>query len=208
MRKAVIFDIDGTLWDAKKTIRESWNEVLSERGYKLLTDEDIESILGKSLPEIGDIFFSYLGEEIKNFLTDECYRVQCINLKTRGGTLYPDEVTTLKKLHEDYLLMILTNAGKGYIESYLNTSHTEDLFIDYICYGDTLKNKTENLRILIERNNIDKAVYIGDTRDDQVYSANANVPFIFASYGFGKAIDPEYSISTFSEIPQVVKKIL
>lgn len=104
--------------------------------------------------------------------------------------------------------MILTNARKGYVESYIATSHTEGVFTDHICHGDTNLNKTENLKILIERNNIDKAVYIGDTRDDQVYAANANVPFIFASYGFGEAIDPEYTVSTFAEIPDMVKKVL
>lgn len=208
MRKAVIFDIDGTLWDAKNAIKDSWNSVLAKYGYKLLSMEEIESILGKSLPEIGDIFFSYLGEEKKIRLTEECYNTQMEYLKVKGGDLYPEEIETINKLRDDYLLMILTNAEKGYVESYIATSHTEGVFADHICHGDTNLNKTENLKILIERNNIDKAVYIGDTRDDQVYAANANVPFIFASYGFGEAIDPEYTVSTFAEIPDMVKKVL
>ncbi len=208
MRKAIIFDVDGTLWNATKTIREAWNVAIAARGYRLLTDADITSILGKSMPEIGEMLFSYLGEDKMLQMLDECVEQEDKYLKIYGGELYPQEIDTLKKLHDDYLLMILTNAQKGYAETYIQFSKTEDLFTDHICFGDTLLTKTENLKILIERNNIDKAVYIGDTRDDQLYSANAGVPFIFASYGFGQAIDPEYTITEFNQIPDIVKEIL
>ena len=55
---------------------------------------------------------------------------------------------------------------------------------------------------------IDKAVYIGDTIGDQIAAKDAEIPFVFASYGFGTTENPEYTISSFDELPKVAEKIL
>lgn len=60
----------------------------------------------------------------------------------------------------------------------------------------------------MERNSIDKAVYLGDTIGDQIAAKDAEIPFVFASYGFGTTENPEYTISSFNELPKVAEKIL
>ena len=47
-------------------------------------------------------------------------------------------------------------------------------------------NKDKNIEIVLKRNNISEAVYVGDTKKDYE-SANKNkILFIWAEYGFGK----------------------
>lgn len=62
--------------------------------------------------------------------------------------------------------------------------------------------------MIIKKNKIDKAIYIGDTTVDLEASNLSGIPFVWAKYGFGVNIDVYYTINSFSEIADVVKKIL
>ena len=45
--------------------------------------------------------------------------------------------------------------------------------------------KGENIRLIMERNQIKDAVYVGDTAGDAQACRLAGVPMIYAAYGFG-----------------------
>ncbi|MGN0115446.1 MAG: HAD family hydrolase, partial [Acutalibacteraceae bacterium] len=68
--------------------------------------------------------------------------------------------------------------------------------------------KAENIRLVMLRNCIDKAIYVGDAQGDYDSSKVAKIPFVYASYGFGKVADYEYSIASFDKLPEIVGKIL
>jgi phosphoglycolate phosphatase-like HAD superfamily hydrolase len=56
MRKAVIFDLDGTLWDATGCAPAIWNRIFDkhdEVNFKM-TKELAASLMGKTMEEIGD----------------------------------------------------------------------------------------------------------------------------------------------------------
>ncbi len=74
--------------------------------------------------------------------------------------------------------------------------------------GRTNQTKGENIKLVMGRNGIDKAVYLGDTIGDQLAAKDAEIPFVFASYGFGTTENSEYTISSFDELPKVAEKIL
>ncbi len=44
----------------------------------------------------------------------------------------------------------------------------------------------ENIKLLMERNKIQNAIYVGDTIGDYKATVSANVPFVYAKYGFGE----------------------
>ena len=67
-------------------------------------------------------------------------------------------------------------------------------------YGRTQLVKGENIRLIMKRNQIQKAVYIGDTKKDQEACVLANVPFIYASYGFGEVDHYDAKIDRFDEL--------
>jgi hypothetical protein len=73
--------------------------------------------------------------------------------------------------------------------------------------GRTNQTKGENIKLVMERNGIDKAVYLGDTIGDQLAAKDAEIPFVFASYGFGTTENPEYTISSFDELLKVAEKM-
>ena len=106
---------------------------------------------------------------------------------------YPDVREVIKQLAKTYDLYIVSNCQCGYIEQFLRKTQLEAYIKDIECFGNTGKNKGENIRLLVKRNSLKAPVYIGDTKGDCDASKEAGVPFIFASYGFGNVIEYEYA---------------
>ena len=208
MNKGIIFDIDGTLWNSTKTVLKAWNLALDEAGLDAIKMEDVLSCMGLTGQQIADKLLPEQTQETKMSILQNCFNIEHQLLENEGGELFPYEKEVLEELAKEYPLFILTNAGPTYIELFLNDSKLAPFFTDSLSHGENGKSKTENIKILMERHHLENAVYVGDTRDDQIYSQNVPVPFIFASYGFGKAIDPEYSINDLSELPMLIKSIL
>ena len=71
---------------------------------------------------------------------------------------------------------------------------------DTECYGNNELEKSENIKLIVERNNIDEAVYVGDIQGDYDSSKKAGVKFIHAAYGFGTIDDDVPAIRKFSEL--------
>ena len=63
----LIFDMDGTLWDATGSILNSANEVLEkEKGWKDYLDLDtLSRVMGLEIEEIANIYFPELEQEEK-----------------------------------------------------------------------------------------------------------------------------------------------
>ena len=68
-------------------------------------------------------------------------------------------------------------------------------------------SKTYNINLIIKRNNIKDAIYIGNTLTDLKSSIQCNIDFIYASYGFGNINNYRYSLKDFSNLPYLINKI-
>ena len=78
----------------------------------------------------------------------------------------------------------------------------EKYFKDYENSGRTGKPKGENIKLIIERNAIQKCFYIGDTQGDYNATKIAGIPFLYAKYGFG-IVDAEVPfINSIEELPE------
>ena len=73
--------------------------------------------------------------------------------------------------------------------------------------GRTGLDKGENIRLVMARNGVNRAVYVGDTQGDADAAKKAGVPLIFAAYGFGRVADAEYVIQEISELPSILEQI-
>ena len=205
----IIFDLDGTLWNTTSTIVPVWNKVLkSHKGIdKQITEKEMNSYMGKTLDEISLLVLPNLPLEKSRPILDECCVTESAHLEKVGGILYPDLEKTLIELTKDYSLYIVSNCQDGYLQAFLNYHKLNKYFDDFEMSGRTNKSKAENIRLIIERDKLDRAVYVGDTIMDKEAAEQAEVPFIFAEYGFGDVISPPYSVQQFSEIINVADRI-
>ena len=209
MKKGIIFDMDGTLWDSAAGVAESWNEAILAYGYerKPLTAGDIQSVMGKTMEDIADILFPELNVMQRKELLDLCCRLENDYLRRHGGVLYPDIRKTMEKLKVNYHLYIVSNCQAGYIEAFLDYYKFHDLIEDIECYGNNDKPKGENIALLYQRINLEDAVYVGDIQGDYDASMSAGVRFIHAGYGFGKVEADVPEIQKFSDLIEVIDTV-
>lgn len=210
MKKGIIFDMDGTLWDSAEEVVTSWNQSVKAAGYDraAITASDMQSVMGKTMDKLADILFPMFSEKERYALLDRCGKDENEYLRQHGGRLYPDIRTTMETLKKKYHLYIVSNCQSGYIEAFLDYYKFHDLIEDIECYGNNKKTKGENISLLYRRNELDDAVYVGDIEGDYISSKEAGVKFIHAAYGFGKIDEPVPEIKTFAELINVADQVL
>lgn len=58
MKKGIIFDLDGTLWDTTERIIPAWNIVLRRHNQRQITIQEMKSYMGKTLEVIKLLYLS------------------------------------------------------------------------------------------------------------------------------------------------------
>ena len=208
-KQAIIFDLDGTLWDAADTIAPAWNEWCRTHGVdRAFTPDDCRSCCGKTLEEIAAAIFPEAEPAWREAVVNGCCDAECVPLAEGGGRLYPEEEAVLRTLKEKYFLAVVSNCGLGYIEAFFSGNRTGAFFDDYENAARTGLSKGENIRLVMERNGIERAVYVGDTAGDLAAARRAGVLFVHAAYGYGAAPECDGVIRAFRELPEAVKKLL
>ena len=211
MKKGIIFDVDGTLWDSAKPVAESWTLML-ERRYpelaRIITPDDMYRNMGKTMDAIGADLFPGLAPDKRDEVMDACMRYENEYLADHPGVTYPNMKETLAALSREYGLYIVSNCQEGYIEALMAACGIASYISDTECFGATGRPKGDNIRLVMERNGLEKCLYVGDTAMDQEAAGKAGIPFVFASYGFGQASGAEAVIGSLAELPRAVKEIL
>jgi phosphoglycolate phosphatase len=208
MKQGIIFDMDGTLWDSAKGVAKSWTNVVAQDYTKerVITEEDIQGVMGKTMDIIAEILFPELEGEQRDQLLQHCCDAENSYLREHGGILYEGLEDTLKELKKNYHLYIVSNCQSGYIEAFLDYYQLWNYFEDIECYGNTGLKKGGNIRKVVERNSLTKAVYVGDIQGDYDASCEAGVGFIHAAYGFGTIDVPVPAIHTLAELPKTMEQ--
>jgi len=208
MKRAIFFDLDGTLWDALIPLCESRNNAMEENGYKYrFSLEKMQSFMGLTPEETCPLAFEdkKLEEGLKLFKI--CLDYEIKYLAKNPGKLYENEENVLENLSKKYPLYIVSNADKGYIQNYLNACNMNKYFEDFVQAGDTGLAKRENILYMQKKHNIDQVIYVGDTNKDKIESEKAGAIFIHAAYGFGKIKETKYKIDSLNELENKIKEI-
>ena len=186
---SIIFDLDGTLWDSTANVAAAWQAGNNEVDYiheTVITQQMVRSITGMAYSVIFEKMFPYLDEAQREHFKAICAKKEIETLNERGGELYPNLEETLKYLVAKYKLFIVSNCQNDYIEAFLKYSGFEHYFSGFQCFGTKNQPKAENIKDIVNDHNLKAPVYVGDTLGDFTSSQKADVPFIFASYGFGE----------------------
>ncbi|MBR1737900.1 MAG: HAD family hydrolase [Firmicutes bacterium] len=204
----IIFDLDGTLWNATVAICAAWSEVLKEypEVKTVVTVEKLEGCMGLLLKDISKKLFPELSEEKRDEMMDKCCEKQVEYLSKNGGILYEGVEETIKALSERFDLYIVSNCQDGYIQSFLEGHKLWGYFKDFTCPGVTGKKKGENIKMIAEKYGMKEPVYVGDTQGDADAAKSAGVRFVFAAYGFGEVKEYDERVERIGELTEVMEK--
>ena len=201
--------MDGTLWDSSESVAFAWTEKIRELGYDIpdMTRKDVMGVMGLTMDKIADKLFGSLPAVERMKLLDLCCENENLYLSRHGGMLYPELEKTLKILKRNYHLYIVSNCQSGYIETFLGYYGFGKYFDDIECYGNNLLDKGDNIALIVSRNGLDKAWYVGDIQGDYDATMKAGIGFIHAAYGFGRISQNVPELQKFSDLPQLMKML-
>jgi phosphoglycolate phosphatase len=202
----LIFDLDGTLWDAAPACTAAWNETMRELGEEnhFVDAEKVRSFSGLPIATIFSRYFEFIPKENYKQVSDRYKAAEMISVKKMGGILYPGVKEELIALKKDYRLFIVSNCLHGYIDNFITFHNLQSIFSDFEYFENTGLPKSENIRLIVERNKLKQPVYIGDTEWDHDAASKNGIPFIYAAYGFGKADTAEWRIDEFGELQNLI----
>jgi len=184
---AIIFDLDGTLWDTTATCADGWNRVLGRLGiaHRPVRAVDVRAVAGR--PHLDGIreAFAGLSESDVVRLADATAHEDNLAVAAYGGVLYPGVREQVPRLRARVPLMVVSNCQRGYIETFYEWSGLGAHFVDFECWGNTGCDKAENLRRVIARNALRAPWFVGDTDGDRLAARANGVNFAHVGWGFG-----------------------
>ena len=204
---ALVFDMDGTLWDAIPSYCKVWDVTAAELGVtrKPVQYDELVSLMGKPLLEIYRTLMGTADDDPERFMA-KLTEVETRLMPMLGGKLYPGVRETLRRLSSRVKLFMVSNCtGRG-LDNFVRYNRLDGLFTELLSYGATGVDKNVNLKALIKRYNLRRPLYVGDIQRDSDSSHAAGVEFVWAAYGFGEVRDADYRINKFEELEEKVLK--
>lgn len=201
--ESLIFDVDGTLWNAQELLAESYNIQLESEGKTpYVTVELLQPLFGKTMTALADGLFPQIPVPERYQLLDRCIATMDRHLAENASPAigYPALRETMEKLAREHRLFIVSNGPAGYAQLAGKALGLSDLMSGYLSWGDTGKPKGQTIAQLMQEHEIQSAVYIGDTQGDMEACREAGIDFIWAAYGFGKAESFVMKIDTFADL--------
>lgn len=201
---SLIFDMDGTLWDAVDSYCEIWNVTSGQLGIdRVVTRDELIDLMGCTIDVIMERLFRGREVDTERYL-DLLDRNERLMMPRLGGRLYPDVMRRIPELSRRYRLFMASNCGSDGLRNFLKFTKLEPYFEDTITYGETLKDKQWNIRVIADRNNLKNPLYIGDTAGDCRSAHQAGVKMLNVTYGFGYAEQADYFADSFDSMARML----
>ena len=201
--ESLIFDIDGTLWDSRALVAEGYNIQLKAEGldHLCVTAEDLKPLFGKVMTEIADAILATIPAESRYDLMERCMATENRYLEENPCHIgYPGIRETVEQLSKKYRLFIVSNSQCGYPELCISKLGLTPYIEGHMCFGDTGTSKGKTIRALMEKHGIGTCAYVGDTQGDYEATVEAQIPFVWCTYGFGTPDGYEAKVDRFEDL--------
>lgn len=215
-KKAILFDLDGTLIDSAPDLALAVNHMLTSIGREQIEADIIRSWVGNGASILVQRGLSGQTEIDKNLDPELLEQSLATFLEFYAKNLCVDTVTyphvrsSLKILKaKGYRLAIVTNKPFDFIQPILDGLDLNSLF-ELLVGGDTLEKRKPDplpLHYTCEKLGVrvDECVMVGDSKNDILAANAANMQSIGLSYGYNYGEDinehnPNLSVDDFADI--------
>lgn len=206
-KKAVLFDIDGTLLDTSQFIFKAFEFTLKTHCQKKITWDDLKPHLGKPLAYCYEQLLPE-GEIERLCQTHHSFQLQNLHLVIP----FTNTAKTLQKLKQKSFKIGAVTNRNGWAQKTLQLSSL-DRYIDVLITPDDVKNQKPHKEPIVKMLKIlgvwpYQALLVGDTQVDILAGKNSKVQTVGVTYGFlGKDIakhKPDYLIDDIGELLGIV----
>jgi len=211
MIKALFFDFDGTISDARGIAFKSLVRTLDDYGYKF-NKIKLVKLMGSRM----QIIFKKLGLNAGH-LQEVCRRFYKYFTKAalEGGIKVCVSLRPLWELKKDYPLIVISNSETRFIKASIRKLKIEGLF-DEVYGAEKFSSKDRLLERLFKKMKIkpSEAIYIGDRFSDIDYARKAGCIAVAihnrCSWSDLKTIKkekPDYIIRDFRGLRKIIKNL-
>jgi phosphoglycolate phosphatase len=202
---AIIFDLDGTLWNANQSCTDAWNTFLEENNYpERISVKSMDDITGTPMDYAIDVLLPGKRNDhgdIKNILS----AYEQIVVGKNGGDIYPDVLNGINELSLYFKIFIVSNCEEWYLHKFIEFSGLGPLLTGYDCHGSSGVEKYLMIEELKNKHELKKVVYIGDTVHDRKAAELSHSDFVQMTYGLGNPISDCIQCKTFRELLELLK---
>ena len=141
-KKAVIFDMDGVIFDTEKVYLDIWTEVFEKYGYKM-TKELYVTVMGTGRKNVIKTFLENFGDDlpIEKMYEEKdnqlFYRIENQGIPLKEGV---KELFSMLK-EKDYKIALATSAKRERVEKQIKDKWLKESFDAIVCGDDVEKGK-------------------------------------------------------------------
>jgi phosphoglycolate phosphatase len=213
----LLFDLDGTLVNNLPDLASALNDILKERGYAPLFEQEVRSMLGDGIAGVLVRGFAARGlgraeamETLPRFIS--IYEANAMSLSRP----YPEVRETLAALRSrGYTIGLCTNKPQRATLEVLRGFKLEELF-DGVAGGDRFGAKKPNpghllglIRELGAR--VEHTAMIGDSENDAAAAHAAALPLFLMRYGYAQkdpgTLGAVRVLDRFDELPEALEAL-
>lgn len=185
--KAVLFDMDGTIYNTYRGIFNSYNYALKKMNMPAVNDELVGNVIGAPLLDVFTDIFKLDGENAIKAV--DYYREYYSKNGIYQAELYDGIKDLLNYLKMNgYMIGIGTLKRDDFAKIIINENKMNDYF-DYIKGIDNndKMTKADIINFCLKKMGMDasEVLYIGDSEYDAEGAKLSDVDFIGVCYGFG-----------------------
>lgn len=186
MKKAVVFDLDGTLLDTLADLTHAVNHFLRSHSFPERSDAEVRSFLGSGAKYLIKCSLPYEcdGETLEKYLREyvEYYNAHS-NIETKP---YDGVLELLRSLREKGIATAIVSNKPDAAVKELSREYFGDL-IDF-AVGDradiSRKPSPDPVHLALRTLGCSDAVFVGDSEIDVQTAKNAEIPCVCVTWGF------------------------
>ena len=219
MKRAVIFDLDGTLIDSLPDVMNALNAVLAEAGRRPVTRDEAKLMVGGGAEPLLERAFEATGEPLAlENLADriESFTAYYSQNPTTETTVFKGVVPALKELSKQGLkLGICTNKPHKSALQVLEALALNKHF--GACFGKNSVPYHKPDRRHYERVAHalgvapQQSLYVGDSETDVQTARNAGVPVVLVPFGYSRhpvaELGADRLVGHFSKLPETINEL-
>jgi len=181
--KAVIFDMDGLMFDTEKLSKEIWQEIAEKKGYNF-EDDFFDEMVGLDIEDTNQAFKKNYGQDFPYFkLREEKNKILKKHVKDKGVPLKKGLLEIIDYLKQnEYLIAVASSSYRERIELYLESAGIKEKF-DCIIGGDEVSKSKPDPEIFlkgIQKLGVgrDEAIILEDSAHGVLAAAEAGIKVI------------------------------